>query len=98
MLHAFEIGGRVAKFFDDVVHPYSRTGHAHEHFTRPGILDLFTRAGFRGAVASALITTTGRPGQVWGLVLVLYFLMATPIGWAARRLETALAARQRGRS
>ena len=46
----------------------------------------------------SLITTTGRPGQVWGLVLVLYFLMATPIGWAARRLETALAARQRGRS
>ncbi len=30
---------------------------------------------------TALITTTGRPGQVWGLVLVLYFLMATPIGW-----------------
>ena len=47
---------------------------------------------------TALITTTGRPGQVWGLVLVLYFLMATPIGWVARRLETSLAARQRGRS
>ena len=30
---------------------------------------------------TALITTTGRPGQVWGLVLVLYFLIATPIGW-----------------
>jgi len=47
VLHAFEVGGRVARFFDDVVHPYSRTGHPHEHFTRPGILDLFTRAGFR---------------------------------------------------
>jgi ubiquinone/menaquinone biosynthesis C-methylase UbiE len=47
VLHAFEIGGRVARFFDDVVHPYSRTGHPHQHFTRPGILELFTRAGFR---------------------------------------------------
>lgn len=47
VLHAFEIGERVARFFDNVVHPYSRTGHPHEHFTRPGILDLFTRAGFR---------------------------------------------------
>jgi polar amino acid transport system permease protein len=46
---------------------------------------------------TALITTTGRPGQVWGLVLVLYFLLATPISWLVRRLETALAARQRGR-
>jgi SAM-dependent methyltransferase len=47
VLHAFEIGERVAKFFDDVAHPYSRTGHPHQHFTRPGILELFTRAGFR---------------------------------------------------
>jgi polar amino acid transport system permease protein len=46
---------------------------------------------------TALITTTGRPGQVWGLVLILYFLMATPISWLVRRLEIALAARQRGR-
>jgi SAM-dependent methyltransferase len=47
VLHAFEVGERVARFFDDVVHPYSRTGHPHQHFTRPGILDLFTWAGFR---------------------------------------------------
>jgi SAM-dependent methyltransferase len=47
VLHAFEIGSRVGRFFDEVVHPYSRTGHAHEHYTRPGILDLLTRAGFR---------------------------------------------------
>ena len=45
---------------------------------------------------TALITTTGRPGQVWGLVLVLYFCMATPISWLVRRFETALARRQRG--
>lgn len=47
VLHAFEVGQGVARFFDDVVHPYSRTGHPHEHFTRPGILNLFTQAGFR---------------------------------------------------
>ncbi|WP_375414014.1 methyltransferase domain-containing protein [uncultured Bradyrhizobium sp.] len=47
VLHAFEVGEHVARFFDEVVHPYSRTGHPHEHFTRPGILDIFTRAGFR---------------------------------------------------
>jgi SAM-dependent methyltransferase len=47
VLHAFEIGERVAEFFDNVVHPFSRTGHPHEHFSRHGILDLFNRAGFR---------------------------------------------------
>jgi SAM-dependent methyltransferase len=47
VLHAFEVGGGVARFFETVVHPYSRTGHPHEHFTRPGILNLFTQAGFR---------------------------------------------------
>lgn len=47
VLHAFEVGEGVARFFDNVVHPYSSTGHAHEHFTRPEILNLFTRTGFR---------------------------------------------------
>jgi ubiquinone/menaquinone biosynthesis C-methylase UbiE len=47
VFHAFEAGQGVATFFDEVVHPYSRTGHPHEHFTRPEILDLFTQAGFR---------------------------------------------------
>lgn len=47
VLHAFEVGAGVARFFDDVVHPYTRTGHHHEHFTRPEILNLFTQAGFR---------------------------------------------------
>jgi SAM-dependent methyltransferase len=47
VLHAFEVGGGVARFFDTVVHPYSRTGHPHQHFTRPGILDIFEQADFR---------------------------------------------------
>lgn len=47
VLHAFEVGESVARFFDDVVHRYSSTGHPHRHFTRPEILSIFTQAGFR---------------------------------------------------
>lgn len=47
VLHDFEIGGRSANWFDRVVHPYSRTGHPHPHFSRGEMYDLFTHAGFR---------------------------------------------------
>ncbi|MES2939518.1 MAG: class I SAM-dependent methyltransferase [Pseudomonadota bacterium] len=47
VLHAFEAGQGVANFFDEVVHPYSRTGHPHRHFTRGELQDLFAQAGFR---------------------------------------------------
>ncbi|WP_404337994.1 class I SAM-dependent methyltransferase [Sphingomonas sp. MMS12-HWE2-04] len=47
VLHDFEIGGRTAAWFDEVVHPYSRTGHPHPHFSRIEMFDLFTTAGFR---------------------------------------------------
>ncbi|MEU3624786.1 hypothetical protein BS329_34965 [Amycolatopsis coloradensis] len=47
VLHAFEAGQPAARFFDDVVHPYSRTGHPHEHLTRAEIDGLFADAGFR---------------------------------------------------
>jgi SAM-dependent methyltransferase len=47
VLHDFEIGGRCAKWFDGIVHPYSRTGHPHAHFSRDEMFDLFTSAGFR---------------------------------------------------
>lgn len=47
VLHDFEIGGRCASWFDNVVHPYSRTGHPYAHFSRQEMLDLFTSAGFR---------------------------------------------------
>ena len=39
---------------------------------------------------SRLITSTGRPWEVWGLVLVLYFLMAFPLSRFARRLESRI--------
>ena len=47
VLHDFEIGGKCANWFDTVVHPYSRTGHPHRHFSRQEMSDLFTAAGFR---------------------------------------------------
>jgi SAM-dependent methyltransferase len=47
VLHDFEIGGRCAKWFDSIVHPYSRTGHPHAHFSRHEMFHLFTSAGFR---------------------------------------------------
>jgi SAM-dependent methyltransferase len=46
VLHDFEIGGRSAKWFDSIVHPYSRTGHPHAHFSRREMFDLFANAGF----------------------------------------------------
>jgi SAM-dependent methyltransferase len=47
VLHDFEIGGRCARWFDSIVHPYSRTGHAHTHFTRQEMFQLLTSEGFR---------------------------------------------------
>jgi len=34
-----------------------------------------------------VITSTGRPGQTWGAVLILYFLMCFPLAQAVRSLE-----------
>jgi len=47
VLHDFEIGGRCARWFDSIVHPYSRTGHPHAHFSRHEMFDLLANAGFR---------------------------------------------------
>jgi ubiquinone/menaquinone biosynthesis C-methylase UbiE len=47
VLHDFEIGGRCARWFASVVHPYSRTGHPHAHFSRHEMFQLFAGAGFR---------------------------------------------------
>lgn len=44
----------------------------------------------------ALITTTGRPFAVWGLVLVVYYLLSLPLEWAAGRLESRAAAYRAG--
>lgn len=47
VLHDFEIGGRCAKWFENIVHPYSRTGHPYPHFSRDEMFHLLTSAGFR---------------------------------------------------
>jgi SAM-dependent methyltransferase len=47
VLHDFEIGGPSASWFDRVVHPYSRTGHPHRHFSRDEMFNLLASAGFR---------------------------------------------------
>jgi polar amino acid transport system permease protein len=40
---------------------------------------------------SRLINATGRPGAVWMLVLLMYFIMALPLSLGVRRLEARLA-------
>jgi polar amino acid transport system permease protein len=40
----------------------------------------------------ALITATGRPFVVWGLVLAFYYVLSLPLEWAAGRLESHAAA------
>lgn len=47
VLHDFETGGRCARWFETIVHPYSRTGHPHAHFSRGEMFDLLASAGFR---------------------------------------------------
>jgi ubiquinone/menaquinone biosynthesis C-methylase UbiE len=47
VLHDFEVGGNCARWFEQVVHPYSRTGHPHAHFSRHEMFHLLTSAGFR---------------------------------------------------
>jgi polar amino acid transport system permease protein len=37
-----------------------------------------------------VITSTGKPGQTWGAVLLLYFLMCFPLAQAVRSLEKRL--------
>jgi SAM-dependent methyltransferase len=47
VLHDFETGGEAARWFEEVVHVYSRTGHPHPHFTRSEMWERFSAAGFR---------------------------------------------------
>lgn len=49
VLHDFETGGPVDRWFAEVVHPFSATGHPHPHFTRDEMAGLLATAGFTGA-------------------------------------------------
>lgn len=46
VLHDFETGGATARWFEEVVDRYSRTGHAYPHFSRSEMRDLMCEAGF----------------------------------------------------
>ncbi|HEU0298647.1 MAG TPA: methyltransferase domain-containing protein [Longimicrobium sp.] len=46
LLHDFEDGSPVARWFGEVVHAYSRTGHAFPHFTAAEMEDYLCSAGF----------------------------------------------------
>jgi SAM-dependent methyltransferase len=47
VLHDFEIGTPAADWFDRVVHPFSRTGHPHPHFSRSEMQSLLEGSGFK---------------------------------------------------
>lgn len=46
VLHDFEQPSPVSRWFAEVVHPYSWTGHPYPHFTEPELRDLLVGAGF----------------------------------------------------
>lgn len=46
VLHDFEIGGPVDRWFEEVVDPFSATGHPHPHFSRREMTEILTGAGF----------------------------------------------------
>jgi SAM-dependent methyltransferase len=47
VLHDFETGTPAVDWFDKVVHPFSRTGHPHPHFSRNEMFTLLESAGFK---------------------------------------------------
>lgn len=47
VLHDFETGGPVDRWFAEVVHPFSATGHPHPHFSRDEMAALLDGPGFR---------------------------------------------------
>jgi SAM-dependent methyltransferase len=46
VLHDFETGSPMSRWFDAVVHEYSSTPHPYLHFSKPEMTSLLTSAGF----------------------------------------------------
>lgn len=46
VLHDFEVGSPVARWFDEVVHRHTAAGHDYRHFTRDELRELLAKAGF----------------------------------------------------
>lgn len=51
VVHDFEEGGAVARWFSTVVHRYAPNGHSYEHFTRRDLLADLRAVGFRDVSA-----------------------------------------------
>ena len=54
VLHDFPSGSPVARWFSDVVHRYSKTGHDHEHFDAGALRALFAYAAFGDTTVTML--------------------------------------------
>ncbi|MEU9135614.1 class I SAM-dependent methyltransferase [Streptomyces sp. NPDC048404] len=54
LLHDFLVGSPMDTWFRDVVDPYSRTGHAFDHFTREEMWGYLTKAGFESGEVTAM--------------------------------------------
>lgn len=46
VLHDFETGGATARWFEEVVDPFSRTGHPYPHFSQSEMRSLLSSSGF----------------------------------------------------
>lgn len=46
VVHDFAVGSSMDEWFSDVVHPYTRTGHDHPHFSVEELQEYFEHTGF----------------------------------------------------
>ena len=46
ILHDFEEGTPMTAWFHKIVHPYSKTGHPHPHYSKEELVERFSKAGF----------------------------------------------------
>jgi len=91
VLHDFEIGGRSARWFDSVVHPYSRTGHPHPHFSRREMFELVGGAGFRDVsvfdIADPFTLHGGSPDEARHTAVMHMYAMYDLVKVAERACE-----------
>ncbi len=98
VLHDFEVGAATANWFDKVVHPFSRTGHPHAHFTRDEMQSLLQGAGFKNiqvfSMADPFILEGATPEEARVAALMHVYRMydlvkvAPTLTEALHRLET----------
>ena len=60
VLHDFETGGAVDRWFGEVVHPFSLTGHPHPHFSRDEMTRLMRAGRISPTSGSSTWTTHSR--------------------------------------